>query len=264
METSQQLEAKTWQLMLLEQNLRARTYVGYPELDKRLVRDIRLLGRTALGRLIIPDGTWTIDTHPNRTDSETAPGIEEQQQFLACGLELDERGRPLHPWFHDMIANPTIGVVTGKGFYHNWGPNSTADAIVVQNGAVLLVQREDTGLWALPGGHVDHGEVPVHASRRETLEETGIVLPERITPVVVYNGPVADIRATAHAWPETTAFLYELDEADALPAPHGMSDARAAAWKPLTALSQEGVLFGSHRYLLGQAVARLHQAVPAI
>jgi ADP-ribose pyrophosphatase YjhB (NUDIX family) len=262
METSQQLETKARQLALLEQNLRTRTYAGYPELTQRLVRDIRLMGRTALGRLIIPDGSWTIDSHPNRTDNEVAPSIEEQQQLLACGLELDERGWPLHPWFHDMITNPAIGVVTGKGFYRKWGPNGTADAVVVQNGAVLLVQRRDTGLWALPGGHVDGGEMPVHASRRETLEETGIALPERVAPVVVYDGPVADIRATAHAWPETTAFLYELSKTDALPEPHGMDDARAAAWKPLDAVSQEGILFGSHQYLLDQAVAKLRQTVP--
>ena len=37
------------------------------------------------------------------------------------------------------------------------GPNLTADAIVIdpKHGQILLIQRRDTGQWALPGGFID-------------------------------------------------------------------------------------------------------------
>jgi ADP-ribose pyrophosphatase YjhB (NUDIX family) len=41
-------------------------------------------------------------------------------------------------------------------------------------GELLLIERTDNGLWALPGGAQDLGESVVQAVRREVREETGI------------------------------------------------------------------------------------------
>src|SRR5580693_6109956 len=41
-------------------------------------------------------------------------------------------------------------------------------------GELLLIERTDNGLWALPGGAQDIGESVVQAARREVYEETGI------------------------------------------------------------------------------------------
>ena len=41
-------------------------------------------------------------------------------------------------------------------------------------GELLLIERTDNGLWALPGGAQDIGESVVQAARREVREETGI------------------------------------------------------------------------------------------
>ncbi|HEV7897027.1 MAG TPA: NUDIX domain-containing protein [Planosporangium sp.] len=51
--------------------------------------------------------------------------------------------------------------------------------LVNQDGAVLLQLREadarmDPDRWGLPGGHVEPGEDPAVAARRELLEETGL------------------------------------------------------------------------------------------
>ena len=41
-------------------------------------------------------------------------------------------------------------------------------------GELLLIERTDNGLWALPGGAQDIGESVVQAARREVNEETGV------------------------------------------------------------------------------------------
>ena len=41
-------------------------------------------------------------------------------------------------------------------------------------GELLLIERTDNGLWALPGGAQDLGESVVEAAQREVREETGI------------------------------------------------------------------------------------------
>lgn len=39
---------------------------------------------------------------------------------------------------------------------------------------ILMIQRTDNGLWALPGGAQDIGESVIEAVRREVMEETGV------------------------------------------------------------------------------------------
>lgn len=47
-------------------------------------------------------------------------------------------------------------------------------AVVVDQGRVLLIQREDIQSWALPGGQTEPGESVAQAAMREVLEETGL------------------------------------------------------------------------------------------
>ena len=56
-------------------------------------------------------------------------------------------------------------------------PKVTAAAVVERDGKVLMVRRgiePGLGLWSLPGGYVDRGEVVELAAQREVLEETGL------------------------------------------------------------------------------------------
>lgn len=56
-------------------------------------------------------------------------------------------------------------------------PSRAAGVAFVADGRVLLLQRGEggdyPGHWAFPGGHVEPGETPEDAARREVLEETG-------------------------------------------------------------------------------------------
>ena len=65
----------------------------------------------------------------------------------------------------------------GRILYHD--PKVTATAVVEREGNVLLVRRgtePGMGLWSLPGGYVDRGEVVERAAEREVMEETGLTV----------------------------------------------------------------------------------------
>jgi len=63
----------------------------------------------------------------------------------------------------------------GRVVYHD--PKVTAATVVECGGKVLMVRRgiePGLGLWSLPGGYVDRGEVVEQAAEREVMEETGL------------------------------------------------------------------------------------------
>jgi len=53
-------------------------------------------------------------------------------------------------------------------------PLAGAEAVVVCNGEILLIRRQDDGLWALPGGFTEVGETLAQSACRELREEAGI------------------------------------------------------------------------------------------
>lgn len=53
-------------------------------------------------------------------------------------------------------------------------PMLSTDAVVLRQGALLLIRRSDTRLWALPGGLAEAGELLARSAERELEEETGL------------------------------------------------------------------------------------------
>lgn len=65
------------------------------------------------------------------------------------------------------------------GFIHFQDPKVAVIARVIHEGRVLLVRRAvdpGRGLWSLPGGYMDAGEMPDEALRRELDEEVGLAV----------------------------------------------------------------------------------------
>jgi len=56
---------------------------------------------------------------------------------------------------------------------------ATVGAIIEKDGRILLIKRNHEpfkGYWCIPGGHIDFGETPEEAIKREVNEETGLTV----------------------------------------------------------------------------------------
>ncbi len=63
----------------------------------------------------------------------------------------------------------------GRVVFHD--PKVAAVCVIARDGQVLMIRRgtdSGYGLWSLPGGFVDRGEVVESAAAREAWEETGL------------------------------------------------------------------------------------------
>jgi len=84
---------------------------------------------------------------------------------------------PKRDYFHDPAAPRANSIVVA------------ASAFVQDDaGRVLMIQRSDNGLWAIPGGAQDLGESIVDAAVREVHEETGLLI-EVVGLVGIYSDP---------------------------------------------------------------------------
>lgn len=157
-----------------------------------------------------------------------------------------------HPTHPDIRQNTIASLPEGRGQFWNWGPNYTADPIVITTEVrpqILLIRRQDTNMLALPGGFVDEEDASTNAAAlRELREETSLVL--KTEGRLVYEGIVNDPRTTQNAWPETAAYLFEIPKPQPVLA---ADDANSAAWYFIDELNANE-LYGSHAKLIEIAV----------
>ena len=63
---------------------------------------------------------------------------------------------------------------------------SAGGVVVNAEGRVLVVSQHGTS-WSLPKGHLEDGETPLEAARREIREETGVTRLELVRPLGSYT-----------------------------------------------------------------------------
>jgi 8-oxo-dGTP diphosphatase len=115
---------------------------------------------------------------------------------------------------------------------------------------VLLIQRDVPpfeGTWALPGGFLQIDETLEDAAKRELEEETGVSI-SYLQQVSVFSGIDRDPRGRVI----TVAYFALVKQADFQP--RGGTDARNAAWYPVTRLPP---LAFDHREILEAASEHL-------
>jgi bifunctional NMN adenylyltransferase/nudix hydrolase len=135
---------------------------------------------------------------------------------------------------------------------------STADAVVVQSGHILLIKRRaepGRGLWALPGGYVNANtdKTVLDAAIRELREETMIKVPAPVLRGSIKASRVFDaIDRSPRGRIITHAFYIQLPDGE-LPKVKGSDDAEKAKWIPLSEVTSD-IMFEDHYQLIQELV----------
>lgn len=161
--------------------------------------------------------------------------------YCATALEVREIYRQSRP------------VCPQCGFVHFPDPKVAVVGLVTQSDQVLLVRRAvdpGKGLWSLPGGYMDAGELPEAALQRELLEEIGLPVTIRslltIFPMVGAGGRSQGIVLAYGAVPADPASV----------ALHCDDDVSEAGWFTPTTLPTT-LAFESTQTLLANWVSNL-------
>lgn len=136
----------------------------------------------------------------------------------------------------------------------------TVDAIVVQSGHVLLVQRgarPGKGLWALPGGFLNQDEWIEDAVLRELREETKIKVPLPVLRGNIVGSKVFDDpHRSSRGRTITHAYLIHLPADTELPRVKGSDDAAKARWVPLAEVKRD-MMYEDHKDMIDAMTALL-------
>jgi ADP-ribose pyrophosphatase YjhB (NUDIX family) len=122
----------------------------------------------------------------DETAYRTVQTIALEMLALASGKPLEQ----IEPLRATIFSNPT--------------PLSCGDAAIIDDeGRILLVQRADNEMWAMPGGAFEVGETPAAGAVREALEETGVRC-QPIALVGVFDSRRCGMKTRHHLY----AFLF--------------------------------------------------------
>jgi 8-oxo-dGTP pyrophosphatase MutT (NUDIX family) len=115
----------------------------------------------------------------------------------------------------------------------------TASAIVVGRRGTVLHLHKRLGRWMQPGGHVDPGETPPVAARREAIEELGLeVAHPRGGPLLIH----LDVHEAAlgHTHLDLRYLLFGADD-DPHPPPGESPEARWYDWAEADSIADEAL-----------------------
>lgn len=138
----------------------------------------------------------------------------------------------------------------------------TVDAIVVQSGHVLLIQRgisPGKGKWAMPGGFVNPNEKIKDSVIRELREETRLKVPDKVLKGSILDHEVFDDPdRSPRGRTITHAFLIKLNDTEKLPRVKGSDDAMDAAWIPFSQFEKmEPVMNEDHWHIVNYMISKL-------
>ncbi|MBX3050999.1 MAG: NUDIX hydrolase [Caldilineaceae bacterium] len=137
------------------------------------------------------------------------------------------------------------------GFIHFADPKVAVIALVAVDGEVLLVRRAvdpGKGLWSLPGGYMDAGEMPAEALQREVAEEVGLTI--RIGAMLDVF-PMENLMENGDSQRVGIVLAYGAQPTDRRQTVHAQDDVSEAGWFAPTALPSE-LAFDSTKTLIAE------------
>jgi 8-oxo-dGTP pyrophosphatase MutT (NUDIX family) len=116
----------------------------------------------------------------------------------------------------------------------------TASGIVVGRQGTVLHLHKRLGIWMQPGGHIDPGETPDAAARREATEELGLAVahPETGPRLIHLDVHVA---ALGHTHLDLR-YLLVGEDADPHPPPGESPEALWCGWDEAVAIADAGLV----------------------
>ncbi len=138
---------------------------------------------------------------------------------------------------------------------------NTVDMLVVQSGHILLVRRRaqpGRGLYAIPGGYLEHDEWSIDSALRELKEETKIkVAPEILRSNIKADDIFEDPNRSIRGRVITRAFIIELPAGE-LPKVKGSNETDNVKWVPLSVFEKmEDQMFEDHYLIVKTMINRL-------
>ncbi|HYG84297.1 MAG TPA: NUDIX domain-containing protein [Verrucomicrobiae bacterium] len=203
-----------------------RKKIGYPDVPMPGIRD------------------WNIDLPQYRPTYYTAEKVQQHAsqpetpnwhaltfRSYEGEVQRDALGRPLNPAGRTGIE--------GRGKLWKWGPNFASDAILTREIdsqiEALVIERQDTGQLAFPGGF-DEGQDSRQSAERELFEEARISYNMLQSEPLFVGVAATSLRNTDNAWIETAAHYAHVGKEGQLLVPRPADDAKSAMWLPLAAI----------------------------
>lgn len=118
---------------------------------------------------------------------------------------------------------------------HSGPTHVTASGIVVGRRGTVLHLHKRLGIWMQPGGHIDAGETPDVAARREAIEELGLTVEHPASGLRLIDIDVHEA-ALGHTHLDLRYLLVAGDD-DPHPPPGESPEARWYSWDEALALA---------------------------
>lgn len=122
---------------------------------------------------------------------------------------------------------------------HGGPTHVTASGIVVGRRGTVLHRHKRLGIWMQPGGHVDAGETPAVAARREATEELGLAVEHPAGGSLLVH---LDVHTAAHGHTHLDLrYLLLAGDDDPDPPPGESPEARWYDWAEAQAVADEAL-----------------------